>query len=181
MVLNSYKYLVIKLIMTLLVFFVASNSVSSHFGFDFLNKIDTLVKFKFSSAIYFIAGFSIILLALNKYTWLPFLGESVLPSSLLHETKNTGDTSIKIKIKPNNKVAYWSSLPSTDKNIKVEQAYGAYSNAGVTVSDKNGFAVLTFNKGTGYIVPSGKYIKPHVHYRELNEFGMMGPVKTRYI
>ena len=68
-----------------------------------------------------------------------------------------------------------------NKNIKVEQAYGAYSNAGVTVSDKNGFAVLTFNKGTGYIVPSGKYIKPHVHYRELNEFGMMGSVKTRYI
>ena len=38
------------------------------------------------------------------------------------------------------------------------------------------------NKGTGYIVPSGKYIKPHVHYRELKtEYSMIGPVETIFL
>jgi hypothetical protein len=170
------------MIMTGIIFLVALNSITSNFGFNGFKKLDNIVGFNITNLIYIITGVSLILLAFRKQTWLPFLGESVLPSSLINETKNVGDTSIKIKIKPNTKVAYWSTLPSTDEKPNVKKAYGNYSNAGVSKSDSNGFATLTFNKGTGYVVPSGRFIKPHVHYRILNEeWGMMDRIKTIYL
>jgi ABC-type Fe3+-hydroxamate transport system substrate-binding protein len=81
--------------------------------------------------------------------------------NLLSLFSNLGNS---IKTKPNTKVAYWAALPKGD-NPDVITAYGDYSNSGVVMSDANGNAVLQFNKGTGYIVPGGKYIRPHVHYR----------------
>jgi len=182
MVLNTYKMISFNIFMNIVIFIVAFNAVLSKYNFDILNKIDYVSGFNISKLIYIFAGFFIIYLSSKKETWLPFLGNTVIPASLIPETKNIGDTSITIKITPNTKVAYWSSLPSNDKEILVEKAYGNYSNAGVSKSDKDGFAILTFNKGTGYIVPSGKYIKPHIHYRELNtEYSIIGPVKTIYI
>jgi hypothetical protein len=160
----------------MLVFIVATNSVLSNFGFNSFDKFDSVIGHNVSKIIYFLAGISIILLSIKKQTWLPFLGDTIIPSTLLPKTKNVGDTTI------NTKVAYWSSLPSTDEKPSVEKAYGDYTNAGVSKSDNNGFATLTFNKGTGYIVPSGKFIKPHIHYRELNnEYSMIGPVKTVFL
>ncbi len=179
---KTYNYLLINMIMTGIIYFVALNSVSSHFGFNGLQKLDKAFGFNISNFIYIITGVSLALLIFKKQTWLPFLGESVLPTTLVNETKNVGDTSIKIKIKPNTKVAYWSSLPLTEEKPDVQKAYGDYSNAGVSKSDSNGFATLTFNKGSGYVVPSGRFIKPHIHYRVLNEeWGMMGPIKTIYL
>ena len=179
---NTYKIVSLNIFMNVLVFIVATNAVLSNFGFNVFNKIDSLVGNNVSKLIYFITGISILFLAIKKQTWLPFLGDTVIPSTLIPETKNVGDTTIKIKIKPNTKVAYWSSLPSVEEKPPVDKAYGDYSNAGVSKSDNNGFATLTFNKGTGYIVPSGRYIKPHIHYRELNtEYSMIGPVKTIYL
>jgi hypothetical protein len=179
---KTYKIILLKMIMLVLVFIVATNGVLSNYGFNAFNKFDSMIGIDVSKLIYFITGISIILLATNKYTWLPFLGDTVIPSILIPETKNVGDTTIKIKITPNTKVAYWSALPSTNKKPYVDIAYGNYSNAGVSKSDKDGIATLTFNKGTGYIVPSGKFIKPHIHYRELTtEYSMIGPVKTIFI
>lgn len=179
---NTYKIVSLNIFMNVLVFIVATNAVLSNYGFNIFNKIDSLVGNNVSKLIYFITGIAIILLAIKKQTWLPFLGDTVIPSTLIPETKNVGDTTIKIKIKPNTKVAYWSSLPSVEEKPPVDKAYGDYSNAGVSKSDRDGFATLTFNKGTGYIVPSGRYIKPHIHYRELNtEYSMIGPVKTIYL
>ena len=182
MVSKTYKIISLNIFMTVLVFVVASNAVLSAYGFNVFNRIDSLIGYNLSKVIYFITGISIVLLAIKKQTWLPFLGDTVIPVTLLPETVNVGDTTIKIKVKPNTKVAYWASLPSTAEKLPVDIAYGDYSNAGVSKSDKDGFATLTFNKGVGYIVPSGKYIKPHIHYRELNtEYSMIGPVKTVYL
>ena len=179
---NSYKSLYINNFMTFLIFFVAANNILANYGVNGLHEIDTMIGFNISDIIYIITGVSIILLTFKKYTWLPFLGETVLPSSIIPVTKNTGDTTISIKVKPNTKIAYWSSLPSTDNKIDVEKAYDNFSNAGVNMSDENGNVTLTFNKGTGYVVPGGRFIKPHVHYRQLNnKFGMIGPVKTIYL
>lgn len=179
---EKYKITTLNMVMTVLVFAIASNAVLSNYEFNLLNKLDSIIGYNVSKLIYFITGISIILLAMRKQTWLPFLGDTVIPVTLIPETKNIGDTSIKIKVTPNTKVAYWSSLPFVDEKQPVEKAYGDYSNAGVSQSDKDGFATLTFNKGTGYVVPSGKFIKPHVHYRELHsEYSMIGPVKTIYL
>lgn len=182
MILNTYKIIAINIIMNFLVFIVATNAVLSNFGFDFFNKLDSAIGYNVSKLIYFVTGISIIFLSIQKQTWLPFLGNTIIPSTLIPETKNIGDTTIKIKVTPNIKVAYWSSLPSINERPSVDKAYGDYTNAGVSKSNNDGFATLTFNKGTGYVVPGGKFIKPHIHYRELNnEYGIIGPVKTVYL
>jgi len=179
---NIYQTISLNILMNILVFIVATNAILSNFGFDFFYKLDSLIGYNVSKLIYLLSGIAILLLAIKKHTWLPFLGQTVIPATLIPETKNVGDTSIKIKVTPNTKVAYWSSLPSTTKNPSVDIAYGNYSNAGVSKSDNNGFVTLTFNKGTNYIVPSGKNIKPHIHYRELNtKYSMIGPVKTIFL
>jgi hypothetical protein len=179
MVSNTYKTVSLNIFMTTLVYVVATNAILSHFGMNIFNKVDSIIGYNVSQIVYLLTAISIIFLAIKKHTWLPFLGPTVIPTILMPETKNVGDTTIKIKVTPNTKVAYWSTLPSNEKKPDVDKAYGDYSNAGISKSDNNGFATLTFNKGTGYIVPSGKYIKPHIHYRELNtEYSMIGPVKT---
>jgi len=179
---NKYRNVLINMIMTIMVYFVAANCILAYYGFDLLEKINNLLGFQITGVVYFLTAISIIFLASKKHTWLPFLGQTVLPSKLINETNNMGDTSIKIQVTPNTKVAFWSSLPSKDHNIMVDKAYSDYSNSGVVRSDNNGFAVLTFNKGTGYVVPNGRFIKPHIHYRELTEdSAMIGPVKTIYL
>lgn len=183
MVLNIYNTVSLNIFMKALIFIVAANAITSHFNFDVLKKIDSFFNNDyFSKLIYIIASISIILLSIKKETWLPFLGNTVLPAKLIPETTNVGDTTIKIIVKPNTKVAYWSAFPSNENNVRVEKAYGDYSNAGVCKSDKDGIAILTFNKGSGYIVPGGKYIKPHIHYRELTtDYAIIGPIKTIYL
>jgi hypothetical protein len=112
---------------------------------------------------------------------LPFLGESVLPGSLIPMKENIGtDTTIKVKVSPNARVAYWASLPS-DSVIAVNKAYGDFSNSGVVLADDKGFAELKIKKSNAYTIPSGKEIAKHVHYRELDQgWGMVGDLKTEY-
>ena len=132
--------------------------------------------------IYVIVALAAITLAINKHSWLPFLGESVLPESLVALKELKGNTIVKVNVKPNTKIAYWSSTKVNEDGIpSVDKAYGNYSNSGVVMSDANGVASLVFNEGTSYKVPSGREIVRHVHYRELGQhYAMMGPVKTHY-
>lgn len=124
-------------------------------------------------------------LALQRNTWLPFLGESVLPSALVPLKVNTGDTEVIVRVRPEAKVVYWSAKPATSEATvipEVNTAYDDYSNSGVTQANIDGIAKLAFNKGTDYEVPGGNVIKSHVHYREMDlEYGMMGPVQTVFV
>ena len=132
--------------------------------------------------IYFLVALAAIKLSMNRDLWLPFLGESVLPGSLVPLKKVVGDTTVAVKVKPNTRVAYWASLPQeTNKIPLVHEAYGDFKNAGVVLSNNDGIALLIVNKGTNYIVPTGREIKRHVHYRELDQvYGMMGTLQTVY-
>ncbi len=134
--------------------------------------------------IYIIVALAAIKLAMKRDTWLPFLGDSVLPTTLVPLKDLKGDTTVTVKVQPNTKVAYWAAdrLKTEKEGVPlVEEAYGDYANSGVVVSDEKGIAKLTVNKGTSYIVPSGREIPRHVHYRELGQsWGMMGPIKTEY-
>jgi uncharacterized membrane protein YuzA (DUF378 family) len=132
--------------------------------------------------IYLLVALAGIKLAMNRDFWLPFLGESVLPGSLVPLKNVFGDTTIEVKVKPNTRVAYWASLPQeTDKIPLVHEAYGDFKNAGVVLSNNDGIAKLIVNKGTNYIVPTGREIQRHIHYRELDQvYGMMGAIQTVY-
>jgi len=133
--------------------------------------------------IYFIVGISAIVLAFDRTLWLPFLGKSVLPSVLIPVSgSSAGTEKVKVQVTPNTKVAYWAAKPGDNPETPVIDAYGKYDNSGVVMSDASGVAILTFEKGTGYVVPSGKHLKSHVHYRELtDEYGMIGPIQTVFV
>jgi uncharacterized membrane protein YuzA (DUF378 family) len=134
--------------------------------------------------IYVIIAVSGLILMFNRTTWLPFLGTCVFPSKGLIPNKinNDGDKKIEVIVKPNTRIAYWSSIQKDSTNIPdVVSAYDDFSNSGVVMSDNNGIAILSVKLGTDYIVPSNKKINKHVHYRELDlEYGMMGEVQTVY-
>ena len=50
------------------------------------------------------------------------------------------------------------------------------------MSDDNGVAILTLNKGSGYYLPNGRHLESHVHYREIgNDYSMIGPIQTYYL
>ena len=189
----EYKYFTykIKMFITVLVIFGSLNTAFSQINSNnnIINYISNFINgyfksnIKFEKYFYIIVGLAAIICAMNRDTWLPFLGETVLPSTFVPLHEHKGDTNIQVNVKPNTKVAYWSALPRTDNIIPtVTNAYGDYSNYGVVMSDDNGDVILSFNKGTSYTVPNGSTINPHVHYREINDdWGMMGPVQTYYL
>jgi hypothetical protein len=184
---NYYSYkieMIIKLIMVI----CALNISFTQINLNFVSKIEKLMESVFNKQInverslYLIGGICTIIFLMNKHSWLPFLGSSVLPNELVPLKTIDGNTKITISVSPNTKVAYWSAKPTEKQLPNVQEAYDDYSNSGVVISDADGKAVLIFNKGSGYTVPSGRFIESHVHYRELgNEWGMMGPVQTVYL
>ncbi len=140
-------------------------------------------NFYFKDYVYIVAGIAGLLIALKRDNWLPFLGRSVFPHSILQQqtpTQATQEITVNVKV-PNAKVIYWASKDTQNETTPVFEAYDDFSNAGVAMSNAQGNAVLKVQKSTGYIVPSGKYIKRHVHYRlAKDEYSMLGSVNTAY-
>lgn len=189
MEIKYFKYF-LNMFMFAFVFLTVINSAFTQLNYNFIKLLSDLLKnklnlcFDLEKTFYLLAGIFIIIIVFKRDTWLPFLGENVLPSVLVPLKKLDGDTIIKIIVKPNIKVAYWATEPklkNNDTDPDVITAYDKYLNSGVVMSDDNGIAILTLNKGSGYYVPSGKHINSHVHYRELtDDYAMMGPIKTHY-
>jgi len=185
-------YFRVKLHMVLmaLVIIGAINWGTSAFGYNLVEILNYQINlfFKrethFNRIIYIIIALAAIRLALQKKTWLPFLGYSALPSKAFIPLKENKNATIKIqiKVKPNTRVAYWASVDrQTDEVPYVDDAYGDFSNSGVVMSDKDGIAILSIAPSTSYIIPSGREIPKHVHYRMLDlPYGMIGDVKTVY-
>ena len=159
------------------------------FGYNLVDLLNSALsrffkkQLSLNKVIYFIVGISAIVLAFDRTLWLPFLGESVLPSVLIPlSSASTGAQKIQVKVSPNTKVAYWAARPGNNPEIPVTDAYDKFDNSGVVMSDASGIATISFEKGTEYTVPSGRQLKSHVHYRELSgEYGMIGPVQTVFV
>lgn len=143
-----------------------------------------LIKSDVNFIFYVIIAMSGLILMVQTTTWLPFLGPCAFPTKglITNKVNSLGTKIIKVNVKPNTRVAYWSSLPIVDNVIPdVEDAYSDFSNSGVVTSDSKGVAELSIAPGSSYIVPFGKQIPKHVHYRELDaRLGMMGELKTVY-
>lgn len=184
------KYWQVKMyhILLLLVFVGGLNWGTTALGYNLVdmlkNTVNNLIGMEtyLDKIVYLLVALAVIKLATRRDIWLTFLGESVLPGSLIPLKEVNGDTVVEVKVKPNTRVAYWASLPQKDsKTPLVHEAYGDFKNAGVVLSDKNGIAKLSVNKGSSYIVPSGREIERHVHYRVLDQaWGMIGPIETKY-
>lgn len=176
----------IRMFVTALVIIGAINWGTTALGYNlvemFSKFINTSLKtdLPIDKAIYILYALCGVLLAYKRTTWLPFLGLSVLPGNLVtKQTPAKADKKIKVKVQPNAKVAYWAATGKDKKDQDVFDAYGDHANSGVVIADKNGNAELSILEGGSYIVPNGKRIPRHVHYRVIGN-SMMERVRTVY-
>ena len=149
---------------------------SSIFGY---NARDTI-----SRIIYLIVAMSAIVLMIQRDTYLPFLGKTVVPQPMNNYIP-TGDLITKIveNLPANVKVIYWAALPSDKVVDNPEDAYGNYSNQGVTTTDTTGKATLSVQKPASYKIPSSYNpfkgtLEPHIHYRYWTSAGMASRIYT---
>jgi len=141
-----------------------------------------LGKGALTNAIFLFVGLAALCIAFYRDTYLPFLGSTVVPCSLLQEqTPEGADTEVRIFAEPGMKVMYWAAEPA-NKDLKKlldwRHAYLSYRNAGVAVAGSDGYATLKVRKPQGYLVPFKGELQPHIHYRVCHGEGMMGRVMT---
>ncbi len=179
--LSDYVRYSLRMVLVALVLIGGVNWGLHAFGYNVVEFIGKSLKFRYlEKVVYILVAVSAIVLLFDRTSWLPFLGDSVLPASVVPLKVHDGDTSVVVKVSPNTKVAYWAANPGKNPEIDVYDAYGNFENSGVVQSDAHGNAVLKFNKGTAYVVPSGKRLSSHVHYRELSGI-MMRPVQSVFV
>lgn len=143
-----------------------------------------------SLAVAVIVGAAALYVGLRRDSYLPFLGETVLPCSLLDErVPDHADTEVHVSgLEPGAKLLYWATEPATKEktdglgHIKDwRRAYLEFANAGVTRADEGGHAVLRVRKPQPYSVPIMGRLESHVHWRVCRDGGMIGPVQTEPI
>ena len=149
--------------------------------------VQKLVGFGIAARIlYSLIALSAVTIMFNRDTYLPFLGETVLPPcSILAERVPEGATKVvKVRVAPGAKVLYWAAEPGTEGLDKVHDwrdAYAQFKNAGVTVADVRGNAYLKVRPPQPYTVPFRGTLDPHVHYRVCQQDGMMSRIETMFL
>jgi uncharacterized membrane protein YuzA (DUF378 family) len=159
------------------------------FGYNLVTTIDQGLngllgtQWPIQNVVYVVVAVSAVLLLFRRDSWLPFLGHTVVPSSLLKETTPSDATKqVTISCQPHTKVLYWASEKKEEAIPDVFHAYGDFENAGVTFSDASGQAVLRVRAPTPYKVMKGlKTLPMHVHYRTQVSAGILGPVQTVFL
>lgn len=133
--------------------------------------------------VYVLVGISALLLAFNRDTYLPFLGESVFPCSVLSDQTPPGATrSVTVQAEPGAKIVYWASEPADGSSVPTWQgAYRGYLNAGVATADASGKAVLKVREPQPYTVPLKGKLDAHVHFRICGPTGFVGRIKTVFL
>ena len=123
----------------------------------------------------------------NKSTFLPFLGSAVMPPILFTQDITPQGASETYVLNLDNvpdgtRVIYWGALSSNDVKKGPTDAYGDYSNTGIT-GVKDGKATVYFNCPGEYNVSDfAKTLKRHIHYRLVPlDNPMMSPVFTTYV
>jgi len=119
----------------------------------------------------------------HRDTYLPFLGETVMPCSLLTERiPEHADVDVSVSgLVPGSKLLYWAAEPATDGLATIkdwQRAYLDFANAGVVRADEGGHAILRIRDPQPYTVPLKGRLESHVHWRVCKDGGMLGPVQT---
>lgn len=121
-------------------------------------------------------------IALDRDSYLPFLGECVLPPSVL-AAKTPQDAAFTVDvIVPDGAthVMYWASESGAGLAADPYDAYGNYANSGIVQAGSNGKASLAVRCPRQYAV-RGKTLPRHVHYRAIYKSGVAGPVQTTQV
>lgn len=131
--------------------------------------------------------FLILTSVFDRNYYLRFLNRSVFPTGLL-EVKNEDDEkergkeryTINFPLYKNTKIIYWASKSGNFSHPK--EAYGDYTNGGITMTDSEGNAEIFLKEKPGkYTVPYKGLLMPHIHYRVVEKKGMLGEVKSFFL
>lgn len=127
-------------------------------------------------------GASALWIGFTRDTYLPFLGETVMPCSILKDSIPEDATHYaKVKVVPGAKILFWAAEPENEDLDALKdwrQAYLGFKNAGVVTAGVDGIAVLRFRDPQPYKVPLAGALKSHVHYRTCVNQGLLGRVET---
>lgn len=136
-----------------------------------------------TNALFLGMGITALALAFCRDFYLPFLGDTVAPCSVMSEQVPEGaDVKVNVHVNPGAKVMYWAAESGTSLEVPDwKQAYGGFQNAGVAIADADGNAELAVRTPQAYMVPSKGKLNPHVHYRECGDDGMMKRVETAFL
>ncbi len=136
-------------------------------------------------SIYGLVGIAALAVMIDRDSYLPFLGPTVLPcASVPDRTPPGASKMVTVSAPPGSKVLYWAAEPEMEalKQIQTwKDAYAGYENAGVTTADSNGQAVLKVRTPQAYTVPFKGRLEPHIHFRICESSGMLGRVKTVFL
>lgn len=150
-----------------------------------INLVESVLGKTLGRGVYILVGLSALLIMFNRDTYLPFLGETVLPCTMIPERVPPGATKeLHVSAPPGSKILYWASEPAMEELKQVptwQQAYNKYENAGVTTTDSTGVAILKVRSPQAYVVPFKGRIEPHIHFRICDGTGMLGRVKTVFV
>lgn len=157
-------------------------------GFFFLTP--QLVNKNVINMIFIFIGLVSLYLFFNRDYYLPFLGETIVPtiSPLKKNNKNILKTTIK-NLPPNSTVIYWAARSGEDTQLMTDPyiAYGDYTNSGVVKSNEKGEAELEYECPMKYTVSkfgiTKKLLHRHIHYRYMdpNLPGFLSKIKTIYL
>jgi hypothetical protein len=115
----------------------------------------------------------------SRDSYLPFLGEAIVPPSVLTlKTPNDAAFTATVASPPGaSHVMYWASESAAGIAPAPGDAYGNFGNGGVVTVTSSGVANLPLRCPGQYKV-RGKTLPRHVHYRGIYASGIAGPVQT---
>jgi uncharacterized membrane protein YuzA (DUF378 family) len=150
-----------------------------------VNMVEKAVGKTLGRGIYVLVGVAAVSIMFNRDTYLPFLGETVLPCTTIPERVPPGATKeVHVPAPAGSKILYWAAEPAMEELKQIpdwQQAYNKYENAGVTTTDSTGIAILKVRNPQPYKVPMKGQLPPHVHFRICDGSGMLGRVKTVFV
>lgn len=122
----------------------------------------------------------LVVMILNRDTFLPFLAENFLPENFLalKERQPADLKAVKMLNVPvaaaGRKVLYWAAEPPTAATPAAvrptwQEGYGKFANSGVVTSDAQGMAHIPLVCPGQYMVHGYKVLPKHLHYRVYNE------------
>ena len=157
-------------------------------GFAGTDYLKAFLGRKWAGRLYIVVGIAALALFFRRDVYLPFLGETVLPTGALslHAPQGANDT-VTVKTRPGAKVIYWAAEPNPNGTHKelpdYKAAYGDYENAGVAQADDQGNAQLRIRgPPQSYKVPMRfSPLEPHVHFRVEGVKGLFGSIQTIFL
>jgi uncharacterized membrane protein YuzA (DUF378 family) len=134
-----------------------------------------------------IIGIAALYLGFCRNFYLPFLGDCVIPPSLIQTIPPHPEADLQLVVSAPNavKVMYWAAEPFVGQEgiNKWDVAYNKFLNGGVALVE-NDKATLTFACPQSYWVNKygqQKILDKHVHYRLVYPNGWVSEVKTTYV